>query len=173
MTSSLYDISVPSYLQILGATGGFLEKAVAHFREKSVDVAEIVETRLYPDMLPFRFQILALVQHSVGAIDGIKNGLFKPPAGLPNSDYQELQTLVVDAQNTLQKISPETVNAWAGREMIFEIRGTRIPFTAEGFVTSFSLPNFYFHATTAYDILRSKGAPLGKRDFLGRMRLKT
>jgi hypothetical protein len=57
--------------------------------------------------------------------------------------------------------------------MIFEIRGTRIPFTAEGFVTSFSLPNFYFHATTAYDILRSRGAPLGKRDFLGRMRLKT
>jgi len=173
MTSSLYDISVPGYLQILGATGGFLEKALAHFREKNVDVAEIVETRLYPDMLPFRFQIQALVHHSVGTIDGLRNGLFKPPAGLPNSDYRELQALVAGAQDTLQKISPESVNACAGKEMTFEIRGTRIPFTAEGFVTSFSLPNFHFHATTAYDILRSRGAPLGKRDFLGRMRLKT
>jgi hypothetical protein len=173
MTSSLYDISVPAYLQILGATGGFLEKAAAHFREKNVDVADIVEARLYPDMLPFRFQVQSLVQHSAGAIDGLKNGLFKPPSGLPNSDYRELQALVADAQDKLQKISPEAVNACAGKEMIFEIRGTRIPFTAEGFVTSFSLPNFYFHATTAYDILRSRGAPLGKRDFLGRMRLKT
>jgi uncharacterized protein len=173
MTSSLYEISVPSYLQTLGATGGFMEKAVVHFQEKSVNVVEIVETRLYSDMLPFRFQIQALVQHSVGAIEGLKNGLFKPPTGLPSSDYRELQKLVADAQSTLHSISPETVNACAGREMIFEIRGTRIPFTAEGFVTSFSLPNFYFHATTAYDILRSKGVPLGKRDFLGRMRLKT
>jgi len=173
MNSSLYDISVPSYLQILGAAGGFLEKAAAHFRDKNVDLADIVETRLYPDMLPFRFQIQSLVHHSVGAIDGIRNGLFKPPSGLPDSDFLELQGLVAGAQKTLQETPPEAVNACAGKEMAFEIRGTRIAFTAEGFVASFSLPNFYFHATTAYDILRSRGAPLGKRDFLGRLRLKT
>ena len=63
--------------------------------------------------------------------------------------------------------------ALEGKDVTFQIRDTKIPFTAEGFVQSFSLPNFYFHATTAYDILRSKGVPLGKRDFLGRMRLKT
>ena len=57
--------------------------------------------------------------------------------------------------------------------MAFQIRGNKIPFTAEGFIQSFSLPNFYFHATTAYDILRSKGAPLGKRDFLGQMKIKS
>jgi hypothetical protein len=57
--------------------------------------------------------------------------------------------------------------------VIFEFRNTRLPFTAEEFLLSFSLPNFHFHATTAYDILRSKGVPLGKRDYLGALRLRT
>jgi hypothetical protein len=57
--------------------------------------------------------------------------------------------------------------------MIFQLRDFKIPFTAEGFIMSFSLPNFYFHATTTYDILRMKGVPLGKRDFMGQMRMKS
>jgi hypothetical protein len=67
-----------------------------------------------------------------------------------------LQKLVADARDTLQKVGPDTVNARAGADMVFEIRGTKVPFTAEGFVRSFSLPNFYFHATTAYDICDRK-----------------
>jgi hypothetical protein len=124
-------------------------------------------------MLPFRFQIQSVVHHSVGAIEGIREGVFRPPSNLPEHDYEQLQKLVAEARESLQKISAETVNARAGADMAFEIRGTKVPFTTEGFVLSFSLPNFYFHATTAYDILRSKGVPLGKRDYLGRMRLKT
>jgi hypothetical protein len=170
---TLYDICVPNYLQTLDAVGAFLEKAQGHFREQNVALDEIVATRLYPDMLPFRFQIQSVVHHSVGAIEGIRQGVFRPPSNLPEHGYEELQALVRDARETLQKISPETVNARAGADMVFEIRGTKVPFTTEGFVLSFSLPNFYFHATTAYDILRSKGVPLGKRDYLGRMRLKT
>jgi len=173
MALSLYDISVLNYLQTLGAVSAFLDKAQAHFREQNVALDEIVATRLYPDMLPFRFQIQSVVHHSVGAIDGIRQGVFRPPSNLPEHDYEQLQKLVIEARESLEKISPETVNARAGMDMIFEIRGTKVPFTAEGFVLSFSLPNFYFHATTAYDILRSKGAPVGKRDYLGRMRLKS
>ena len=60
-----------------------------------------------------------------------------------------------------------------GKDVIFTVRDMKLPFTAEGFLQSFSLPNFYFHATTAYDILRNKGVPVGKRDFLGRMKLKS
>ena len=172
-TISLYDISVPNYLQTLGAVGAFLDKARAHFREKNVALEEIVETRLYPDMLPFRFQIQSVVHHSAGAIEGVRQGVFRPPSDLPSHGYEELQKLVADARDALQKIARETVNARAGADLVFEIRGTKVPFTAEGFVLSFSLPNFYFHATTAYDILRSKGVPLGKRDYLGRMQLKS
>ena len=173
MTVTLYEISVPNYLQTLGAVGGLLDKAQAHFRENNVALDEIVATRLYPDMLPFRFQVQSVVHHSLGAIEGIRQGVFRPPSNLPEAGYEELQKLVRDTREKLQEISPETVNARAGTDMAFEIRGTKVPFTAEGFVLSFSLPNFYFHATTAYDILRSKGVPIGKRDYLGRMRLKS
>jgi uncharacterized protein len=173
MTVPLYEFSVSNYLQTLGAVGAFLDKARAHFREAGVALEEIVETRLYPDMLPFRFQVQSVVHHSVGAIEGLRQGVFRPPSDLPQHGYEELQKLVADARETLQKVAPEPLNARAGADMVFEIRGTKVPFTTEGFVLSFSLPNFYFHATTAYDILRSKGAPLGKRDYLGRMRLKS
>jgi hypothetical protein len=171
-TTSLYDISVPNYLQTLGAVGAVLDKAQAHLREKDVALEEIVETRLYPDMLPFRFQIQSVVHHSAGAIEGIRQGLFRPPSDLPAHNYEQLRKLVADALAQLQGIAPDAVNARAGADMVFEIRGAKVPFTTEGFVLSFSLPNFYFHATTAYDILRSKGVPLGKRDYLGRMRVK-
>jgi hypothetical protein len=65
------------------------------------------------------------------------------------------------------------VNALEGQDVVFQFRDTKMPFVAEGFLLSFLLPNFHFHATTAYDILRSKGVPLGKRDYLGRLRLKS
>jgi hypothetical protein len=173
MAVSLYDLSVTSYLQTLGGMEGFFGRGLAHLQENKIDHNEIVETRLYPDMLPFRFQVLAVVHHSLGAMSGIKAGLFTPPAQLPPLDYAGLQQAVTEAREALQQLTPAGVNALEGKDVIFQIRNTKMPFTAEGFVQSFSLPNFYFHATTAYDILRSKGVPLGKRDFLGRMRLKT
>jgi hypothetical protein len=140
--------------------------------EGDPDPHQVVETRLYPDMLPFRFQIQSVAHHSVGAIEGVTSGVFRPPSNLPNSDYAGLQALIASARETLEKKAPETINALEGTDVLFEIRNTKLPFTAAGFLLSFSLPNFYFHATTAYDILRTKGVPLGKRDFMGQMRMK-
>jgi hypothetical protein len=173
MAISLYEISIANYLQSLAAVSGFLDRGLVHFRENNIDPEQVVETRLYPDMLPFRFQIQSVVHHSVGAIEGIKTGIFRPPSNLPNHDYAELQALIAGTREGLEKISPETIDALEGAQVIFEIRSTKLPFTAAGFLLSFSLPNFYFHATTAYDILRSKGVPVGKRDYLGTLRKKT
>lgn len=173
MAISLYDGSVLNYLQTLGAVSNFLEQGLSHCRDNKIDPEEIVETRFYPDMLPFRFQIQSVVHHSIGAIEGIRNGVFRPPSNLPPHNYPALQSLIADAREVLNKLSPEEINVKEGTEVIFEFRDTRLPFTAEGFLLSFSLPNFYFHATTAYDILRSKGVALGKRDYLGALRLKT
>jgi hypothetical protein len=171
MAISLYDLSVANFLQTVGAVEVFLGRAAAHFKEKGVDPNEVVEARLAPDMLPFKFQIQSVAHHSLGAIHGVQAGQFSP--GGPTADtYAGLQKIVADAYEALQKLTPGDVNAFEGKDVAFQFRDTKIPFTAEGFVQSFSLPNFYFHATTAYDILRSKGVPLGKRDFLGRMRLK-
>lgn len=173
MAISLYDLCVPSYLQTIGAVEGFLARAESHFKDNNVDSGKVVEHRLFPDMLPFRFQIVSVAHHSIGAIRGVKAGQFAPPAPVGELDFAALQALVKEAREALQKVPADEINACAGKDVVFQLRDTKIPFTAEGFIQSFSLPNFYFHATTAYDILRTQGVPLGKRDFLGRMRLKS
>jgi hypothetical protein len=173
MAISLYDLSVASYLQTLGAVSGFLDRGLDHCRDNNIDPAEIVETRLFADMLPFRFQIVSVAHHSVGAIEGVKKGVFNPPGETPPLDYAGLQKLVADARASLQQVTVAEIEALEGRDVVFAFRDFKMPFTAQGFLMSFSLPNFYFHATTAYDILRNKGVPLGKRDFMGSLRLKT
>jgi len=172
MATSLYDLSVANYLQTLGGVAGFLDRGLDHCRENDIDPNEVVETRLFADMLPFRFQIWSVRHHSLGAIEGVRKGVFTPPPELPLLDYAGLQKVVADARAALGELTAPEVNAFEGRDVVFQFRDFKMPFTAEGFLLSFSLPNFYFHATTAYDILRSKGVPLGKRDFMGPLRLK-
>jgi hypothetical protein len=173
MALSLYDASVANYLQTLGAVSGFLDRGLAHFREHNIDPETIVEARLAPDMLPLRFQIISVAQHSRGAIEGVQQGVFNPPSFKTPFDFAGLQGLVAQAREVLSALTPEAVNALGGNDVIFALGDRKLPFTAEGFLMSFSLPNFYFHATTAYDILRTNGVPLGKRDFMGRLKMKT
>ena len=173
MAISLYDISVSNYLQVLGGITGVLEKGAEFARESDLDLAEIVETRLRPDMLPFQFQVISVFHHSLGAINGLREGVFSPPPSMPELDYVGLQGLVESATTELQAVSREEIDALEGKAMIFKLGDLEIPFTAENFILSFSLPNFYFHATTTYGMLRMAGVTLGKRDFLGKMRVGT
>ena len=172
MATSLYDLSVACFLQTLGGVAGFLDRGLAHCQDNNIDPEEIVVTRLFPDMAPFRFQVLSVAHHSLGAIDGVKAGLFSPGTELPPLSYTELQTTIADAQAALKALTPDEVNALEGKDVAFQFRDMKMPFTAEGFLLSFSLPNLHFHATTAYDILRTRGVPLGKRDYMGPLRLK-
>jgi hypothetical protein len=172
MAISFYDVSVASYLQILGAVSGFLAKGREHCVKSGIDLPQVVETRLYADMLPFRFQVVSVAHHSLGAIKGIEAGVFGPPAAVPDLDYAGLEKLVAEARSGLQQYKREAIEALEGKDVQFKLGDRGMPFVARDFVLSFSLPNFYFHATTAYDILRMKGAPLGKRDFMGMPRIK-
>lgn len=173
MAIALYDLSVASYLQTLGGVAGFLERGKAHLVDNGIDPQEVVDTRLFPDMLPFAFQVLSISHHSSGAIEGLRRGRFAPPPrDLPPHTYDDLQQIVAQTRATLEAVSPEEVNAFEGRDMEFALGDFKIPFTAETFLLSFSLPNFYFHVTTAYDILRAKGVPIGKRDYMGKMRTR-
>jgi uncharacterized protein len=171
MAISLYDASVACFLQTLGAVDGFLSRGLAHCHERNIDPNEIVETRLFSDMLPFRYQILAVASHSIGAMRGVKQGLFSPATEMPPLDYAGLQKVITDAIEALQQLAPADVNALEGKDVLFQVRDLKLPFKAEGFLLSFSLPNFHFHATTAYDILRMKGVQIGKRDYMGKMRV--
>jgi hypothetical protein len=173
MALSLYDVTVASYLQTLGAVAGYLDKAAAHFKTAAINADDVIEMRLYDDMLPFTFQIVSVCHHSRGAIAGAKAGQFAPPTGLPDPTYAKLQQLVADTIAELKALTPDEVNALEGGDIVFKLGERSLPFkSVEDFLLSFSLPNFHFHATTAYDILRKEGVPLGKRDYLGGMRLK-
>jgi hypothetical protein len=172
MAISLYDVSVTSFLQVLGGVSGFLDRGLSHCQDNNIDPEEIVAAQLFPNMLPFRFQVLSVAHHSIGAIEGAKKGLYSPSGTMEPLDYAGLQKYVADAAAALKALTPDEVNALEGKDVTFQFGDHKIPFVAEGFLMSFSLPNLHFHATTAYDILRTKGVPLGKRDYMGQMRIK-
>jgi len=169
MTVSFYDLTIGSYVQIVEAAVGVLQKGADHFAAKGIDPAEIVETRLIPDMANFHFQVTSVTHHSLGAVHAFKSGEFRPPK-YPPCGYAELQAMTRNTLDELKAQSRDEIDALAGGRVVFKLGGNEIPFTAENFAVSFSLPNFYFHATTAYDILRMKGVPIGKRDFIGAMK---
>lgn len=172
MTFSLHAATVPHFDQLLGAVAGLLDKAEAACAAGQLDEKELIETRLAPDMLPFAYQVKSTVTHSQGALEGVRSGRFVPDMGALPDSLAALKTLVGGAQAAVQAASADEVNGWVGRDCYFQFGEYRMDFVGEDFLLSFSLPNFYFHATTTYNILRWKGVALGKRDFMGALRRK-
>jgi uncharacterized protein len=172
MALSLYEVTIPSYRQTLGAIAGLLVTAETLCTEKGLAPQDIIDARLAEDMLPFAYQVKSTAVHSLGALEGVRRGVFSPDMTPPPQTFTALRTRIAETLGALEAIQPAEMDAFMGRDMRFEFREHRLEFTAENFLLSFSLPNFYFHAATAYDILRWKGARIGKRDFIGRLRLK-
>ena len=100
-------------------------------------------------------------------MQGLQKGSFSPPSFDLDKDYAGLQALVAEARDGLAGLDAAKVEVLAEKSIVFKLGKTELPFTNRNFLLSFSLPNFYFHATTTYDILRMLGVPLGKMDFLG------
>ena len=173
MAFSLYEATIPSYRQILGAVGGLVGKAESYCAEQKLAAEEIIQARLAPDMLPFAYQVKSAVVHSLGAIEGLRKGVFSPDMTPPPQTFAALKTTISETLAALEAIDAAEIDAFLGRDMRFAFGERQFNYTAENFLLSFSQPNFYFHASTAYDILRWKGLPLGKRDFVGRVRIKT
>jgi hypothetical protein len=172
MAFSLYAATIPSYLQILQAVSGLLVKAEAFCVEQGIAANDIIQARLAKDMLPFAYQVKSTAVHSLGAIEGVRRGVFSPDTTPPPDGFPALKARIAETLAGLQAIEASELDGFMGRDMRFVAGERRADFTAENFLLSFSQPNFYFHATTAYAILRWKGVPLGKRDFTGRLRLK-
>lgn len=171
MNTFFYDMSVASYLQTLGAVAKVLERGETYAKENEIDLSTLTNYRLRDDMAPLTFQVVSVWHHSMGAIKGMQSGEFGPPPKMPEMDYAYLKGLVAEATEFLSGLDKADVNKLADQNITFRMGSHEIPFTTNNFVLSFSLPNFYFHASTTYAILRTQGVPLGKIDFLGEMRV--
>jgi hypothetical protein len=186
MTTTLYDLSVPTFLQTVRAVGGILDRAARHCAETGADPEDFVQARLYPDMAPFHFQIEAAWHHAVWGVEATKTGVFAPPPLVGPVPFADLRGMMVRAQTALEAFTPDEVNGWAARDLDMVIYqpldvdnattsawGPRtLALTPEIFLLTYSLPNFYFHVVTAYNILRSRGVPVGKYHFQGQLRAR-
>lgn len=172
MTISLYDAVIPTQLQIIAVVRKLVDKAKAHCEEAGTAPAEIIGARLIEDMLPFSYQVKCCREHSLGAIEAVREGVFTPSLTPPPEDWAGLYEKLDEAKAGLEAVSEAEMEGFIGQHMEFRFNETVMPFTAENFLLSFAQPNFYFHATTAYDVLRGRGFKIGKGDFLGMPRMK-
>jgi len=168
MPISLHAAIVPSMLQILHAGKGWLDKAEGC----TMSEGDVVRACLVDDMLPFSYQVKSMAVHSMGAFEGVKKGVFSPDMGERPATFEEMRGKLDTAIAYLSALTEEEVEALRGGEMRFEIGEKRLPFTVDDFLLSFSQPNFYFHATMAYAILRANGVGVGKLDYLGPLRVE-
>jgi hypothetical protein len=170
MAFTLYAATIPSYLQILESVSRLIDKAESFCSENGLEPEAVIQARLADDMLPFAYQVKSATVHSIGAIEGARKGVFSPDMSTPPATFDALRERVAEAVAALKAVDPDEMESFIGREMRFEFGTHSMDFRAEEFLLSFSQPNFYFHAATAYDILRMKGVEIGKRDFNGRVR---
>jgi len=107
MRTSLYDLSVPTFLQTVRSVGGFLDRAATHFSNTGVDPDNFVNTRLFHDMAPFHFQIEAASHHSVWGVEALKTGAFTPPALVAPVPFTDLQAMIGKAERRWRRLSPK------------------------------------------------------------------
>lgn len=172
MPFSLYDAVVPSNLQILKAVDALLDKAEAFCAEQGTEASDLINARLAADMLPFGYQVKSCAAHSVGGIEGVRTGNFSPDMSPWPTEFAGLHGVLRSAVTSLQDLDRNAFNTMAENDTIFAFGETKMFFTGADFLLSFSQPNYYFHATTAYAILRAQGVKLSKRDFMGMPRIK-
>ena len=173
MATSFYDLSVPTFLQTVRAVGGFLDRAATYCELAGASPDDFVDARLFEDMAPFHFQIEATWHHAVWGLEAARTGVFNPPPLVGPVPFAGLRDMIGAAETALAALIPDEVNRWGGRELDLQIGPRRLAFTSETLILSFSLPNFHFHAVTAYDILRSRAVPVGKRDYEGHLRTRS
>jgi hypothetical protein len=172
MSSVLHTATVGVFLQILPQIGRLIDKAEAHCREHGWPASALIDARLAPDMWNFGKQVQYVVLSSAGAVEALRSGRSGPDLTEPPADFAPLRQAVSDAIAVLQAVEPGEIDGAAQRDVVFAFSGGGMEYLGEDFLLSFSLPNFFFHAATAYAVLRNQGVEVGKRDFLGRVRVK-
>ena len=168
MTISMYQASVPVFVKGLTNLKALLEKAAAHAQAKKIDETVFAGARLFPDMLPLTGQIQIATDFARGTTARL--------AGVEMPKWEDnektLAELIARVDKTLEYVKPFTaaqIDGTEGKEITRTLRGQPRTFTGLNYLLQFALPNFYFHSTTAYALLRHNGVEIGKMDFLGNL----
>ena len=166
MALSMYQVSVPVFQKMLTNLRGVLDKAAAHAQAKKIDDSVFLAARLFPDMLDLTRQVQLACDFGCGT--GARLAAKEPPAFEDAAkSFADLTARVDQAVAYLRTLIPAEIDSSEGREIVRPIRGQPKTFTAINYLLQFALPNFFFHLTTAYAILRHNGVEIGKLDFIG------
>jgi hypothetical protein len=166
MTISMYQASVPAFERTLKALDAILDKAAANADERKIDPAVLTSARLAPDMHPLNRQVHLLSDTAKGACARLA-GVPVPGFADTETTFPELKARIAKTRDFIASLRPEQIDGSEAREITLKAGAQELKFTGQDYLVEFALPNFYFHVTTAYAILRHNGVPVGKLDYLG------
>lgn len=164
--SLMYSMSVPIFIKTLGNLSAVLDKASAHAEARKFDPALLLAARLYPDMFPLTKQVQIACDYAKGSVARLA-GQEPPKFDDSETTIDALKARIAKTVDFVQGFTPAQFAGAEEREVQLKIRDKTLTFKGQPYLAHVALPNFFFHVTTAYDILRHVGVELGKRDFIG------
>ena len=166
MTISMYQASVPRFANILKNLSAILDKAQAHAEARKIDPAALTNFRLYPDMLPMKRQVQIACDTAKGAVARLA-GVEVPKHDDTEETFAELKARIAKTIDLIQTFKPAQIDGSDEKNIHLKLGQREVEFKGMQYLLGHALPNFYFHVTTAYDILRHNGVEIGKRDYIG------
>ena len=166
MKISMYQASAPRFINILTNLSAILDKAQAHVEAKKIDPAALTAYRLAPDMFPFTRQVQTASDTAKGAVARLA-GVEIPKFDDTEQTFAELKARIARTIEFIKTVKPEQVDGSEDKEIVLKLGAREVRFTGIQYLLGHAHPNFYFHVTTAYNILRHNGVEIGKRDYIG------
>jgi uncharacterized protein len=163
---SMYNASAPRLANALKNLSAILDKAVAHAEARKIDPTVLLQARLYPDMLPLLRQVQIASDNAKGCVARLA-GLEVPRYEDSEKSFDELKARIAKTLDFVASVRPEQIDGTEDRDITLKLGPREVQFKGLQYLCGFVLPNFYFHVTTAYDILRHNGVELSKSDFIG------
>ncbi|TBO30460.1 DUF1993 domain-containing protein [Aquabacterium lacunae] len=162
----MYQAFVPGVSNTLQALSQVLAKGAAHCEARKIDPSAFLQSRLFPDMFPLVKQVQIACDMAKGGVARLA-GFDNPKFDDNETTFAELQVRIERTLAFIRSVSPEQIDGSEGKVITLTLPSRTLEFTGQQYLTTFVIPNVYFHATTAYNLLRQGGVEVGKRDFLG------
>jgi hypothetical protein len=167
MNISMYQASAPRFANTLGNLAAILDKAQAHCDARKIDPLTLTGFRLFPDMFAFSRQVQIACDTAKGAVARLA-GVEIPRHEDVEKTFAELKARIAKTVDFVQSVKPERIDGSEDKEIVLQMRSGERRYTGLQYLMGHALPNFYFHVTTAYNILRHNGVELGKADYIGK-----